>query len=236
MKALVTAISSIAALTLSAPAFALVANGDFETAEAVSGVPTTAGDWGQDLATIVAAENGISPFSGSRMLRFDSTSSTLPGSGLGSDVTQLIDLTPDAAAIAAGATLSAAAFFNRVTGDSNTDTEFNIALRAYHGALASFADASFSSSPLALSSNALFSDGNPATWETLGTSLDLPVNTTFVALTITARENVLNSTPEFDGHYADNVSASLAAVPEPETYALFLAGLVLVALARRHRS
>jgi hypothetical protein len=148
------------------------------------------------------------------MLRFDGTGTGAPGSNIGSSVYQLLDMAPFGAEIAAGqARLDASAFFNRVVGSSSTDTQF--ALTGSPLAFPSFP------SPLATVSVNLLSDGLPASWEVLNVSLVLPSGTSYVALDVSAIENVLNNTtgPEFDGHYADFVSA-VVTVPEPPAWLL----------------
>jgi hypothetical protein len=53
----------------------------------------------------------------------------------------------------------------------------------------------------------VFSDGDAATWESVASHLQLPPTTGFVALRVSASENIFNdsSGTEFDGHYADRV-------------------------------
>jgi hypothetical protein len=205
---------------LSAPV--TVTNPSFETAEAVGGFPSTFGDWGVDLSEIVTAQNGITPLDGIRMLHFVNTGVTGGGGG-SADVGQAIDMSPHAALIAAGgATFSASAYFNRVAGTSQTDTEFIVQLRSFNTAnvLSAFSTGAGATATINAS---LISDGDVSTWEKLTAQLVLPIDTTFVILYLFAFENVSpSSSPELDGHYADLVSASITSpVPLPAAAWLF---------------
>jgi len=65
--------------------------------------------------------------------------------------------------------------------------------------------------------------------------LSLPSGTTYLALRLTARENILNNSSgtEFHGHYADDVT--LDVVPEASTLALMGLGLAVGLLFTRRR-
>ena len=54
----------------------------------------------------------------------------------------------------------------------------------------------------------------------------LPIGTDSLAVRLTTSENVFNdgSYPEFDGHYADVVSAEMVIIPEPATLLLLCVG------------
>ncbi len=85
----------------------LISNPSFETPETTGGVlPTTFGDWSGDLSQIVTAENGIVPFDGSRMLRFDGTFLNTSIDGFASDVWQLIDMSPFSTVVSTGLALA----------------------------------------------------------------------------------------------------------------------------------
>jgi len=119
------------AFTLGPASANLIANPGFETLEIVGTPPTSFGDWGVDPATIVTAENGITPHGGSRMLRFDGTEA-FGGNGAFADVATIIGMSAFAADITAGgATLNALAWFNRIEGDGQTDTAFRVIIRAF---------------------------------------------------------------------------------------------------------
>ena len=203
----------------------LVTNGGFESPELIaqaSTFPTITNNWIGDIAAIAISPdtNGIIPFEGEGMLRFKGSSGTDSNRFfMDSDVFQLIDVTPFRSTLDAGAAISATGVFNRVVGDTQTDTQFNISLLAYAGAPYSFPNQFRSHQALAQTSVELESDANIATWERLSAKLSIPKETDFVALRITASENVFNdlSGIEFDGHYADAVELNIGQVPEPLT-------------------
>ena len=193
----------------SAPAN-LVTNSGFELAEPVSGIPTTGGDWGVDPAAIVTTEQGITPRTGNRMLRFDQTTPTGNGDGADAFVSQIVDLTSLSDEIDAGTvTVRARAFFNRIPGDALTDTEFRLNIRTYSGNPARFLTdiGSFASDNSAV----LLSDGDVGTWEELTTDLTLPAGTKFLEVAIAAIEDIQNDPPpsQLDGHFVDDVSLEI---------------------------
>jgi hypothetical protein len=63
--------------------------------------------------------------------------------------------------------------------------------------------------------NSIISDGDTGTWERVYACMtNIPVETTYIAIGIGARENVTpDSSPELDGHYGDNVSVYWESVP-----------------------
>lgn len=213
-----------------------IVNHSFETVEAITGFPSTFGDWGVDSSGIVTAENGITPLDGTQMLHFDNTNIEGPAGAAG-EVGQAVDLSSHSASIATGAAvLTASAYVNRVAGDAQTDTRFALQLLSFNsGSVLS----AFSAVPVVSATTSLFSDSDPSTWEKISASLLLPADTTFVILYLVAIENVFDNLglPEFDGHYADLVSANINAVPLPASVWLFAAGLGGIGwLARRRRS
>lgn len=189
----------------------LLGNSGFEAAVSVDGNPPgVAGQWFADANEIVAAQNGITPAEGTRMLRFVHTSPGNTQDGSSSDTMQIIDVSAAAAQIAAGNLYAAfSARVNRVAGNSLTDTRFSLSLRAHGGALSSY---DFTLSPLAAKTVTLLSDSDPSTWQTIGTALTLPAGTTYVVAVLSAVENVSDNPPtgtEFDGHYADDAKFHL---------------------------
>jgi len=221
----------------------LLVNPGFETVEGIDTErPSTFGDWAHDGATIVTAENGISPHGGQRMLRFDFTSSIGPTiQRVGANIVQLVDMAPFAADIATGRVRADASYFvNRVAGGPMTDTRFDVQIAAYDGVPADF-NANVES-PLDQSILIHFSDADTVTWEMIGTSLLVPTTTTYLAVTVTATENVFNddTLPEFDGHFGDDVSPVLSLLPEssaavPEPSFAWLAVAVVCWWGRRLR-
>ena len=190
------------------------------------------GDWSGDLSQIVTAENGIVPFDGSRMLRFDGTFLNTSIDGFASDVWQLIDMSPFSTVVSTGLALaSGSAYFNRIAGTNLTDTQFVVQIRAFSGLPSNFpSDAS-----IAFAQGTLLSDGNPDTWESASVQLILPVSTTYVGFLVAGFENISRSGfPELDGHYADNVTFNV--VPEPSTLLLLASGLAGLAAWRRKKA
>jgi hypothetical protein len=185
----------------------------FETCETFDDWITTYGVWGVDGSDVTSATLGISPVEGTQMLQFVCTS---PGTGppchnvggVGGDVHQMIDLAPIQDLVLTGnARLRVEASFNRVAGNAQTDTRFFLRLAAYEGLPVNFQFTTV----IAQSSTDLFSDDDPATWERIGACLDLPTSTTYVAVLVSAIENVVDdgTAPEFDGHFADDVALTV---------------------------
>ena len=217
-------------------------NASFETLELVccTGVavggnnfPDALGDWEGDPATIVTGvqADGVAPLDGIRMLRFDSTFPT-GAVGAGSDVTQLVSV----AGVNDGlTTITLSSHFNRVVGDTQTDTEFRITVRSLAGSPADFST-TFGSA-FAEATATLISDADLNTWEPLTLDYLVPTQADYLSVIISAIENVSNDAvagAEFDGHYADALSIS-AAVPAPPSSMLVIAGLACLAGAAARR-
>jgi hypothetical protein len=196
----------------------LLVNGSFETMELISGGwPSTYGDWSGDHSYINAQYGNVWPFQGSRLMQFVGTNAFGCGGGAESQVYQIVDVSAFADDIAANkATTSASAYFNRVAGDAETDTEFAVDIRAFEGDPGSFPTLQdMGGMHLAEASVSIITDGDPATWQQCLTQLVLPPNTDYVVVGIHALENVYNDIewPELDGHFAD--AALLVMVIEP---------------------
>jgi hypothetical protein len=235
---LAAALMAVAAVPALASAN-LLSNAGFESAAPLLQLPSTTGVWSGDLCARVPAENGITPAEGSSMLRFVAAFWTCPTGGRGSDLWQLVPVDPGAAT----ATLSG--LCNRVAGDSQTDTEFDISIRAYSGSPAGFDDLSPSlPAPLASTTVTINSDGNASTWEPMSVQLSLPPGTQYLAVLVSAVENVFDDTgcppDEFDGQYVDDLRLTVTeSVPGFPRQAIGLLALLLAASAwfalRGHR-
>ena len=211
-------------------AAALLVNGGFEISESTTGFgPTGFGDWEHDESSIVSAENGVIPFSGNQMLKFIGTNPNGAITGSGSEVWQFVD----ASSIPAGSRVGLTGYFNRVEGDSQTDTVALIRVSAHSGNPTNFFNTP--NPPVIRSETFLFSDSDASTWEKLSIEpLEVPANTDYLAVLVVASENVFNdsSSPEFDGHYIDAVS--LFVVPEPAS--ALLIGVLLASMSLRRKS
>lgn len=216
-----TCIVAVLLSSLFSPAHAAsLSNSGFEDAGTIVGGPKSFGIWGGDNSAIVSVQNGITPFQGSSMLNFINTwfynSSTSS-----SDIRQFVDMSSYSNEINNGlVSVSTSAYFNRVAGNSQTDTQFMISIHAYSGTIASWTNLDN------IVSEYLYTDSSPATWEVASTEMVLPESTDFISIDISAYENVYNDTSgvELDGHYADNVSMRISVAPEPISYTLFIAG------------
>lgn len=211
----------------------LLANGMFEVDEVTSGyVPNDFGDWGGDESEI--SSGATIPYEGTQVLVLLATGLNGPGATVGSEVWQLIDLSGYKQLIMQGnARAVGESFFNRVAGDSNSDTQFGLTMAAYSGLPGDFLTKWNSGNNLAISSTQLFSDANEQSWESLNLILDLPMNTDYIAFRISATENVYNDLdfPEFDGHFVD--ATSLTIIPTPAAFAILLPALGLFATRKR---
>jgi PEP-CTERM motif-containing protein len=231
----------VAVLVLSQvnPAYAanLVTNPGFESQVSTLGSwPSGYGYWQGDYSAIVTTENGVAPQGGSQMLNFIYSASAQPDDHTASELIQLIDISAYHDLILTGqATATGSVYFNRVLGDSQTDTQFAVRLLAMSGVPADFPVPDYGLWVLTFSESSIESDGNPATWEQASVQLQLPANTDYLAILIWARENVFNDTTgvEFDGHYAD--SASVEIIPEPATMSLLAVGLGAVFMRKRRK-
>lgn len=197
-----------------------IVNGGFEAAVGTpQGGPTSFGYWKGDVSEIVTASGAIFPFEGDRMLRFIYADITGPSAYWNAcDVWQLVDMSPFQGAVDTGrAVADVSAHFNRVLGDSQTDTRFAIVATAFAGSPSDWLGRFNSGNYLAYATTELFSDGDPSTWEPLSVNLPIPVGTKFIAVDVLAHENIFNDAvaPEFDGHYADAVSMTITVIPAP---------------------
>ncbi len=212
----------------------LVVNGGFETDFDNSSTSPVYGSWmAASQAEGVGESDGIIPYEGSRMLHFLNPNRTVDG--VDSMVWQLIDVSAFLGEISTGnAIAEMSTRFNRVLGDSQTDTEFRIQIYAFAGNPDSFWSQYMGDEDLAHVSESFFTDGDVTTWELAAAELILPANTDFVAVGLRSIENIFNdddiSGVAFDGHYADAVTLNI--VPEPGTVLLLALGGL--ALLRKH--
>lgn len=182
------------------PARSGLVDGSFERADP-GARPQGFGVWGQDPSQSVPAELGITPLVGDRMLKFLAANPSGAQAGsTGCDLVQLVSLGDPATR---PGSVTASAWFNRVDVDEETDSAFDLYVEAYEGDPRDFSG----DGGLASNFSQLISDDDPATWEELRTTLEVPAGADYLAVWLVAGENEFNDAvdPEFDGHYADGV-------------------------------
>lgn len=195
------------------------------------GLPDVYGDWAGDYSQIIVdpqdSTNHVLQFLGTGIQGTYTSLST-------SEIYQLIDISSYAAQIASGnmeATLTG--YFNRVAGDPETDTGFSVTIYAFDGTISGWSPGGYTQ----VASGSVYADSDMSTWEQAGVTLLLDSSIDFIAIRISAGENITNdsSYPEFDGHYADNISFTLqeTAVPVPASLLLLSAGIIGLSGIRR---
>lgn len=207
---------ALVCLSASAAGANLLVNPGFESSSPEGGWPDDCGYWGGDLCYFVGAEQGIVPPEGTRMLSFIAAAASGPSSYEACQVHQLVDLAPFMPVVRSGvAVATATALCNRVSGDSETDTQFYMILRACTGAVPDFHPNTYIASAI----GGVYSDADPGTWELVTVELIIPAEADYLSIGINAHEDVHNDLnhPEFDGHYCDVTSLVIdewATVPE----------------------
>ncbi|MFN8646440.1 MAG: hypothetical protein U0104_06760 [Gemmatimonadales bacterium] len=190
----------------------LLQNPGFEADIAVGGLPVGTGYWRGDSAYSGPAGQGITPRTGSQMLRFV-RSGLLAGAGVvSSQQWQLVDLSALATEIDAGKVrVDGSAWFHRVAGTAATDTRFDVRVLGYTGTPAGFPGSY--SSPASLVAGTVLTTGSG--WQQGSVTDTLPAGIRYLALEIYAYEDVQDDAadPEFDGHYADDASLVLTLLP-----------------------
>lgn len=190
-----------------------ICNGGFEDDDTYVGWPSQTCIWSYDDTDVVTAEQGITPCEGNNMVRFISTLRT----GGGADYSSLFQVFEVAGSEFEDDIASGTFFFsveyccNRVAGDADTDKEFILEVFGYD---TSTFPSDWNSNYVFRESTSITTDSDPDTWEiiTLTTS-NLPESTTYISIHIAAHEDVNSGdSPEFDGHYADNVKAFFGSV------------------------
>ncbi len=218
----------------------LAANGGFETMVQTTGaLPTAAGYWRGDMSTIVLGGNGVNPYEGVAMLRFDYATARGASSAVGSELWQIIDLSAYQSAIRAGnGVIDASAFFNRVNTSQGTtiDTMFSVGVYAYAGSMSTF-PSQWYRSELGVGQSSFISDSSLESWQQAVATLVLPEATDFVVIRLGATENSFNDLAgtEFAGHYADAATFELHIIPAPSAL-LCLLPAGLMGLGRRRRT
>ncbi len=232
---LIAALAVILVLAQFCTAANLVSNSGFEVFEATCpGWPSIYGDWSGDYSSIVGTSDGIAPLEGSQMLKFRGGAwESWEQKYVACQVPQIIDISSYNSLVTAGlAVASASAYFNRVAGDAQTDTEFFLRIWAHEGAPSTY-PAQKGISYLDVVDVSIITDSDLGTWEICQASLALPTNTDFLVIEVIANENVFDdlSGVEFDGHYVDAVSLTI--VPEPTSFLLLSMGALMFRRKRK---
>lgn len=174
------------------------------------------------------------------MLRFMyslSFGSVNPSRFNASEIIQLFDLTtlPDYTASTIYR-VYATAYFNRVAGDIETDTLFDITLGGWTGNPVNFPNTY--PDPLRYQSTQIESDSNPLTWEIITSTIKTQPGMNYLSVRLAAIENIFNDMQgggtEFDGHYVDNVSLRIVAIPECGSLLMVVVFATLLAVKFRH--
>jgi hypothetical protein len=200
------------------PSGDLVVNGSFETIETTGGGwPNAYGHWNGEHSYVVGSAGAVTPFEGTKMLKFAGTEASGAGAGNTCEVYQIIDISEYAGIIATGeAVASASVYFNRAVGDGGTDTQFELSVQAYAGDPCSFPTlVEIPDSNLSGATSIILSDSDEGTWQQCDVELPLPLDTDFVTIGLIAIEDMANnlSLPEFDGHFADVASMQIDIEP-----------------------
>lgn len=209
----------------------LVVNGGFETTTGESGnlIPAGAGLWDGDAFSTPSIFDSIAPLNGTQMLQFDGVGPDRnnPGGCCSGDLLQFIDLSEFSNEIATGTTsVSAEAFFNAIAPTGDNTYDFLLSLRAFTGEIPNTRPPDIS---LAEASKTISTDSDSTTWNSSSFELDLPSDTTYLALLLSATETDENGNLQrppggfFPGSFADDVSVILrladtdseTSVPEP---------------------
>jgi len=205
---------------------ATLVNESFESGPApISlGMPSKPGVWSGDLSTIVGPWQGVTPYSGDRMLRLlradypgKSRQETDPSRRVShvADQWQLIDLRPHKADLAARgyvARLSAAMNAADFPGSETYRCSFSI-----HALDAETAENLVTDDPHGLSdaslavvhaTNALL-DRDPRTWQIEGCELPVPADASYLMVRVAVMHAFEQRREDFPGHFIDDVKLTL---------------------------
>ncbi len=236
-KLLLAGAAAVACSMFGATRADVITNAGFENMISTTGpLPTDYGYWRGDMTNIVHGENDIIPFEGVCMLRFDHTTAHGSSPSIGSELWQIIDVSSYMPLIRSGGAIAdAGAWFNRVGVPVETpvDTMFSLGVYAYAGEVGSF-PGQWGHRELGSAMLAFESDGYAETWEQIALRWNLPDATDFIAIRVSASENVYNDVTgnEFAGHYVDGVGFTI--IPTPASIACLLPASLLL-LGRRQR-
>lgn len=184
---------------------------DVSARAALGRIPLDFGFWSGPAYQLCGPADAVNPASGPGMLQFLNQPSD-PAAD--SEVWQLVDMRPYKKLFAAGnSVVDFSAMFNRVAGGAHSAKKFGITLAAYKG---SPTDAKSlwenrQTAALVLADKELTADDDPATWQKLETTTNLPPDTDFVIVEIRAiaPPDAAAGRPCFDGNFADLVDLKI---------------------------
>jgi len=205
----------------------LLINGSFETVLPINLFqPRDYGYWQGNYSEIVGSQSGITPYEGLYMLNLIyGANGYRTSKWIGCSVSQLINIEQFKESIREDwMFVSATGYFNRVKGDEETDTQFDIWVYAFDGDPKFFPTGwNLGGSWIVMGADTLYSDDDPSTWELSTVNLVLPSSTNYIGITLNAWENIYNDEDpndvEFDGHYADAISLTISNITGSENIA-----------------
>jgi len=196
-----------------------LADASFEAGSQVPalGIPARPGAWSGDFSRVVAAENGITPKQGRRMLRFLRSDNELPSQAERSyvgEVAQVIDLRPLRTEFpGAVQMIELTAYFNSVAAPAGVRYEFTVKAAAFRGDVADapglWEDHEANGSR---SNRSVVADSDVATWQRVAVPLVVPADADFLVLecaVVHKGPQMEHGAAKFPGHYVDQVEVRL---------------------------
>lgn len=191
---------------------------------AVTGLPTIAEQWSGDYSEVVAAQQGVLPAEGERMLkilRADYEGKPDPAGSYCGDLYRLIDVRSLRKNLTSDATTAhAAAKFNMASQPEDEHLRYTLRILALTADQISgdshYEATQLDESALATARQNLPLDNDPATWQIAQTELRLPAQTDFVlihvGITYGYRADDVHRIT-FPGQFVDDIQISLSSYP-----------------------
>lgn len=195
--------------------------GDFEPNGIVlsPGLPNQAGRWSGDTCTLVGAEQGITPHSGRKMLKFIAPTAVgdrPQGIARASQQWRVLDLADMRQQVRVShGTLEASVYFNRVAdGEDKRDIIQALSVHAFKGLLGAPDPRERHLRSLNAQIN---TDNDPETWERVELVFNIPSDADYLVIEARTAVDLLpgSSKGRFEGHYADDVSCTVRIGPTP---------------------
>ena len=197
-----------------------LADAGFEngTAPAAEGVPVRFALWSGDFAESTAAQQGVSPKEGRRMLRFlraDSAVTAAPEKTSSGNLYQVVDMRTRREEIADGqAAVDWSAWFNWVPGADEAGMQFMMNVWSFNGTTEilprNWKEHLYQET--AKSSHRMTVDDTPREWRQVAGSMIIPPDTDFlvIELKVIPKPPVTGAAPRvFSGCFADDVQLTL---------------------------